>query len=75
KSSYTTAEFGRLIRVSNWYARELCRKGRVHATKANSGRGRSCEWRISHQELLRYQKEGLLPLPEKSSIKKGDAAA
>jgi hypothetical protein len=42
--------------------REWCRLGRVHAEKKGSGRGRYQSWVISHEELLRIQKEGLLPI-------------
>jgi transposase len=67
KASYTVEEVSKIICRSKFCVREYCRKGRVHATKAACGRGRSREWRISHQELQRLRNEGLLPLPEKSS--------
>jgi hypothetical protein len=34
----------------------------VHAEKRKSGRGPHPAWVISHSELLRFQREGLLPL-------------
>jgi hypothetical protein len=42
--------------------REWCRLRRINAEKRRTGRGRSTEWVISHAELLRIEKEGLLPL-------------
>lgn len=41
--------------------REWCRLGRIRAEKGQSGRGAFPAWVIAHQELLRYQREGLLP--------------
>lgn len=37
---------------------------RINATKAMCGRGSEQAWLISHEELTRYQNEGLLPVPE-----------
>jgi len=59
---YTTEEFARLLGKAEFTVREWCRNGRVRAKKRNSGRGAYPAWVISHEELLRYQREGLLPL-------------
>jgi len=58
---YSVAEFAQLVGRNEFTTREWCRLGRLHAEKRCCGRGRSQEWKISHQELLRYQSDGLLP--------------
>jgi hypothetical protein len=64
KNWYTTEEFARLVGKAEFTVREWCRLGRVKAEKRKSGRGAFPAWVLSHQELLRYQREGLLPLGE-----------
>lgn len=63
KEWYTTAEAARLLGKAEFTVREWARLGRVRAKKAMSGRGAYPAWVIAHEEMLRYQKEGLLPLP------------
>jgi hypothetical protein len=58
---YTTDQFAKLVGKAEFTVREWCRLGRVHAEKRKSGRGAFPAWVISHEELLRYQREGLLP--------------
>jgi hypothetical protein len=62
KDYYSTEEFAFLVDRSEYSVREWCRQGRLKAEKKGSGRGRYQSWVVSHVELLRYQKEGLLPL-------------
>ena len=62
KEWYEVEEFAAIVGKSAYTCREWCRLGRVHATKKNSGRGQHFAWVVSHDELLRYQREGLLPL-------------
>lgn len=57
---YTTEEVARLLGKAEFTIREWCRLGRVRAEKRKSGRGAFASWVISHDELLRYQREGLL---------------
>lgn len=64
---YSTDEFARLVGKAEFTVREWCRLGRIRAEKRQSGRGAHPAWAISHQELLRYQKEGLLPLGNASA--------
>lgn len=61
KDWYTTEDFSRIVGKAEFTVREWCRLGRITAEKRQSGRGRFQSWVISHIELLRYQREGLLP--------------
>jgi hypothetical protein len=61
KDWYTTEEFAKIVGKAEFTCREWCRHGRINAMKRKSGRGRFCSWAISHEELLRHQREGLLP--------------
>ena len=62
KDWYSTADFAKLTNKAEFTIREYCRHGRIRAKKQGSGRGRHTSWAISHEELLRYRKEGLLPI-------------
>lgn len=62
KAWYTTEEFARHVGKSEFTCREWCRLGRVHAQKQGSGRGKYQSWVLAHAELLRYRREGLLPI-------------
>jgi hypothetical protein len=61
KDWYSTEEIARILGKAEFTVREWCRQGRVRAEKKGSGRGRHQSWVISHAELLRMQREGLLP--------------
>lgn len=65
KDSYTTLEVAKILDKKPYTVREWCRLQRVNASKAMCGRGCEEEWRITHEELLRIQNEGLLPPPER----------
>jgi hypothetical protein len=58
---YTIEEFARLVGKAEFTCREYARLGRIHAQKRQSGRGAHAAWVVSHTELMRYQKDGLLP--------------
>ena len=60
---YTTEQVAGLVGKAEFTVREWCRRNRLRAEKRVSGRGAYPAWVISHPELLRYQREGLLPLP------------
>jgi hypothetical protein len=57
---YTTQQFGQAVGKSEFTIREYCRLGRLKAEKRQSGRGAYPQWVLSHAELLRFQREGLL---------------
>jgi hypothetical protein len=62
KDHYEIEEFARLVGKAPFTCREWARLGRIRAEKKLSGRGAYARWVVPHAELLRYQKEGLLPL-------------
>jgi hypothetical protein len=61
KAFYEIDEFATLVGKARFTVREWARLGRIRAEKRGSGRGAFAAWVISHDELLRYQREGLLP--------------
>ncbi len=61
KEWYSTADFASLYGRDLYTVREWCRLGRIKAQKGNSRGGREAEWRIPHEERLRYERDGLLP--------------
>ena len=62
KEAYTTKEIAEMLGKQEYTVREWCRLGRIAAKKLPNGRGNEGEWRIPHEELIRYQTEGLSPL-------------
>jgi len=58
---YTTQEFAQAVGKADFTIRGYCRLQRLRAEKRQSGRGAHPQWVLPHAELLRYQKEGLLP--------------
>lgn len=58
---YSVEQFAQLVGRSEFTVREWARKGRILAAKKGSGRGKFLGWSISHDELLRFQREGLRP--------------
>lgn len=63
KESYNTAEVANILGKRPYTVREWCRLQRINAYKAMCGRGCEVEWRVTREELLRIQNEGLLPIP------------
>jgi hypothetical protein len=64
KDFYSTDEFARLVGKAEFTIREHCRLGRLNARKRQSGRGAHPSWVLSHEELLRFRRDGLLPLKQ-----------
>ncbi len=63
KGWYSTAEVAKLLGKAEFTVGEWCRLGQVRAEKRKSGRGGFPAWVVSHEELVRFQREGLRPLP------------
>lgn len=63
KDWYEVEEFARIVGKAPFTCREWCRLARIKAEKRRSGRGAHTQWVVSHDELERYQREGLLPMP------------
>jgi hypothetical protein len=57
---YTTYEFAKTVGKAEFTIREYCRLGRLRAEKRQSGRGAYSQWVLSHAELERYRRNGLL---------------
>lgn len=62
KDFYEVDEFAKLVGRAEFTVREWARRGRILARKKESGRGGHTAWAISHEELQRYRREGLLPV-------------
>lgn len=62
KDWYTTQEFAEAVGKAEFTIREYCRLGRLRAEKRQSGRGSHPQWVLSHAELDRYRRNGLLPI-------------
>lgn len=65
KEFYTTDDLAKIFGKAEYTVREWCRLRRINAKKIACGRGGEKAWRISHQELVRIQNDGLLPIPTK----------
>jgi hypothetical protein len=63
---YSVEEFARIVGRAEFTCRKWCRLGRIKARKKDSGRGAYASWTISHEELQRYQREGLLRIHQAS---------
>jgi Helix-turn-helix domain len=58
---YSVEQFAEIVGKAPYTVREHCRLGRLAGVKKRSGHGLQKEWVLPHSELLRFQKEGLLP--------------
>ena len=66
KPYYNTKEFAASAGLSIYTVRHYARDGRLNAEQTESGPGGIPGWRFSHEELLRFQKDGPLPLTRRS---------
>lgn len=58
---YSVEAFAKRVSRTPFTVRDWCRRGRILAFKQSSGRGAHAAWAISHEELQRFQREGLRP--------------
>jgi hypothetical protein len=61
---FNVEEFGNLDGVHRrvFTVRQWCNLGRINAAKTGTACGPCRTWSISHEEYLRFKKEGLLPI-------------
>ena len=59
KDWYSVDEVASYVGKVAFRVREWCRQGRILARKRSYKRGKSAEWMISHEELVRVQNQGL----------------
>ena len=62
KESYTTGEAAERLGRSEWTVRQWCNKGQVKGATKVRGKGRTGEWRLSHEAIVALQSEGPLPV-------------
>lgn len=61
KELYTPKEFAKIVGLKVATVQEYLRTNRIAGTRTATGRGGIGEWRITREELIRYQNEGKLP--------------
>jgi hypothetical protein len=61
KEFYTVEEFAALVGRKKFTVRQWCNLGLIAARKSFTRSGPCNLWAISHEEYLRYQREGLRP--------------
>jgi len=61
KEFYSVEETAERLGLTKWFVREKCNRGQIKAHRVELAEGNS-QWRISHDEIERYRREGpLLP--------------
>src|SRR5262245_55011717 len=61
KETYSTKEVAERLDRKPWTVRDWCNHGQAKAAK-KPGKGRTDKWRIPHDELIRLQNEGPMPV-------------
>lgn len=56
---YTPKEFAQIVELEPETVRQYLKEGRIDGKQSKPGRGGKLEWRISREELHRYQNDGL----------------
>src|SRR6202012_3515393 len=55
KEAYTTEEAAERLGRSEWTVRQWCNKGQVQGARKGLGKGRTGEWRLSHEAATTLQ--------------------
>jgi excisionase family DNA binding protein len=58
KDTYTVQEAAERLNRSDWTVRQWCNKGQVPGARKVPGKGRTGEWRIPHDALVKVQNDG-----------------
>lgn len=62
KEAYTTEDAAEKLGRSEWTVRNWCNKGQVEGAYKVRGKGRTGEWRLTHEAVVNLQSKG--PAPE-----------
>lgn len=62
KEAYTTTEAAERLCRSEWTVRQWCNKGQVEGAYKVHGKGRTGEWRLTHEAVANLQSKGPAPL-------------
>ncbi|HEV3437112.1 MAG TPA: MerR family transcriptional regulator [Gemmata sp.] len=61
---FSIREFARIVGKAEFTVRRWAKLGRIRASKRLSGRGAYKSWCVNRLEVVRYQREGLLPISD-----------
>jgi transposase len=62
KEAYTTEEAAERLGRSEWTVRQWCNKGQVEGAYKVHGKGRTGEWRLTHEAVSALQSRGPAPV-------------
>ncbi len=62
KEAYTTTEAAERLDRSEWTVRNWCNRGQVDGAYKVRGKGRTGEWRLTHEAVTDLQSKGPAPV-------------